>query len=93
MKLRGKEIELRKPTMADRIRINNIGRVELDQKNNRLTVTRGYEQTVEWARVGLGLKLEDIEKLNEYTDEEIAEIAEHTKELINVNPTKGASSN
>lgn len=90
MKIRGKEIELKKPTMADRIRINNIGRVELDQKNDRLTVTRGYEQTVEWALVGLGLN--DIEKLNEYTDEEIAEIAAQTKELINVNPTKGASS-
>lgn len=90
MKIRGKEVTLKKPTMADRIRINNIGAVEVDQKTGKLSVVNSFEKLVEYARVGLGLK--DAEALNEYTDEEITEIAQAVQELINVNPTKEASS-
>lgn len=82
----GKEITLKTPTMADRLRCNDAAGVEIKPDGTMIT-RNNYRALVEWAMVGTGLALEDLGK--QYNDNEIREIGMAVKEAASISPLSG----
>ena len=73
--------DLKKPTIADRRRCNNL----LQIKDG--TVLNLFDVLAEWAMAGLECTEEEL--FNNYSDNDIQEIGIAVKELANVNPQNG----
>lgn len=71
---------LKRPTIADRIRCNDIGVVTVN-RDGSMTVKNAYAALVEWACVGLECSVEELEK---FADDEIRDIAERTKAMADL---------
>ena len=74
----GKELDLKRPTIEDRIRCNDI--TEVIVSDGKATIRRSFAALVEWCKAGLGQEF-DFNTLN---DNEIAEIAERVKTLASL---------
>ena len=72
--------DLKRPTIADRVKCNDISRVNV-RKDGSMFIEHGYAELVAWACVGLECAEAELEK---FSDNEIADIGTRTKELANV---------
>jgi len=73
--------DLKRPTIADRMKCNDIAKVTINQATGEMSVTNTFAALVAWACVGLECKAEELDG---FSDEQIKDIAERTKELASV---------
>ena len=71
---------LKKPTIADRIKCNDIAEVVM-HPDGSMTVRHTFRALVEWAKVGLEATDDDLSTLS---DAEIKEIGEKVKAMSEV---------
>ena len=75
---------LKKPSISDRIRINDIA--EVSWKDGEMIIKNSFRALAEWAAAGLECTIAELEK---YSDEEIKEIGAEVKELATLKKKKG----
>ena len=75
--------ELKKPSISDRIRINDIAEVSF--KDGEMVIKNSFRALAEWAMAGLECTESELE---EYSDLEIKEIGEKVKDLASIKKKK-----
>lgn len=78
---------LKRPTIADRERINNMTVISINQQNGEMTVKNTFSALVAWACAGLECSKEELGE--KYGDSEIKEIGEEVQRLASVPFKKG----
>ena len=73
---------LKRPSMADRERINNIPVIAVNNATGEMTVKNTFSALVAWACAGLECTKEELGE--KYSDSEIKEIGEEVQRLATV---------
>ena len=93
----GRVVEIKRPSVKDRIRCGDIKSVKFEVKGmaddgtailGNAETFNTYKAGFAYAAAGLGV---DEEALDEYTDAEVLEIGKRVVGLANLNPTKEPS--
>ncbi len=84
----GKEVELKQPSIEDRIKCNDAKQVSLNNETGEIMFKQSFKALCLWACAGLGCEMKD---LNQYSDAEIAEIGKEVEAMASLNPSKPQS--
>ena len=67
------------PSMAKRIELNDIAKVEVNQQTGMMTITNSFLALAEWAAAGLDITLAELGA--KYSDEDIKRIGSEVKAM------------
>ena len=84
----GREVELKKPSIEERIKCNDAKQVSLNNETGEIMFKQSFKALCLWACAGLGCSLSD---LSDYSDAEIAEIGKEVEAMASLNPSKPQS--
>ncbi len=74
------KLEIKPVSMPERVRINDIAQIELNQVTGGMRITNSFAALYEWTKAGLGLTDDQIGV--QYSDDDIKEIGAFVKNKV-----------